>query len=89
MGRGVIVVGGFMSKAQLRVLAARVVLVLGWAVSVHAQGVRPVQDIFPGGGSSSPVPLTDVNGTLFFSADDGVRREPRDPLSTASLHPTT
>jgi hypothetical protein len=32
---------------------------------------RLVRDIFPGSSSSTPNRLTNVNGTLFFVADDG------------------
>ncbi len=31
-----------------------------------------VKDIAPGADSSRPTELTDVNGTLFFVADDGI-----------------
>src|SRR5262249_29985762 len=53
-----------------------------WRSDGTAAGTTLVKDIFPGssidyGGyyhpnSSSPDHLTDVNGTLFFTADDGV-----------------
>jgi ELWxxDGT repeat protein len=35
-------------------------------------GTLLVKDIRPGSDSSSPGELTNVNGTLFFAADDGV-----------------
>jgi trimeric autotransporter adhesin len=38
----------------------------------EADGTVMVKDIYPGGSSSSPTIMTDVNGTLFFVADDGV-----------------
>ena len=37
----------------------------------HAAGTVLVADINPGTGSSYPRYLTNVNGTLFFSANDG------------------
>jgi len=36
-----------------------------------AAGTMRVKDIYAGGGSSEPGGLTNVNGTLFFGADDG------------------
>jgi len=36
-----------------------------------AAGTMRVKDIYAGGGSSSPSELAEVNGTLFFGADDG------------------
>src|SRR5947209_4656160 len=37
-----------------------------------AAGTYMVKDINPGAGSSMPANLTNVNGTLFFTANDGV-----------------
>src|SRR5439155_1444269 len=42
----------------------------GWPAA--AESPLLVQDINPGSGSSDPISLTNVNGTLFFAADDGI-----------------
>jgi len=42
-----------------------------WKSNGTAQGTGLVSDINPGAASSSPANLTNVNGTLYFSADDG------------------
>lgn len=54
--------------ALLAALAVGVSLVSGGSTAVL------VKDILPGGLGSAPAELTDVNGTLFFTADDGVSR---------------
>ena len=43
-----------------------------WKTNGTAAGTVLVKDIRPGSGSSSPRYLTNVNGTLFFAANDGV-----------------
>src|SRR5439155_200257 len=43
--------------------------VAGWPAA--AESPLLVKDINPGSGSSDPISLTNVNGTLFFAADDG------------------
>jgi ELWxxDGT repeat protein len=43
-----------------------------WASDGTGAGTRMVKDIFPKGGGSNPNNLADVNGTLYFSANDGV-----------------
>lgn len=43
-----------------------------WATNAAADGASMVKDIFAGGRSADVRNLTDVNGTLFFSADDGI-----------------
>lgn len=42
-----------------------------WKTDGTAAGTVLVKDINPGDGSSDPISLTNVNGTLFFLADDG------------------
>ena len=42
-----------------------------WKSDGTAAGTALVRDIWPGSGSSRPSELTDVNGTLFFLANDG------------------
>jgi hypothetical protein len=42
-----------------------------WTSDGTAAGSRMVEDINPSG-SSKPMWLTNVNGTLFFTANDGV-----------------
>ena len=44
--------------------------VAGWPAA--AESPLLVKDINPGSGSSDPISLTNVNGTLFFAADDGI-----------------
>ncbi|MGD8984712.1 MAG: hypothetical protein PVI53_11840, partial [Desulfobacteraceae bacterium] len=40
---------------------------------VHANGeIRLLKDINIGAGDSSPDELADINGTLYFAADDGI-----------------
>ena len=46
-----------------------------WKSDGTAAGTVLVKDINPGGIGSIPVNLTNVNGTLFFSADDGAHGE--------------
>jgi len=43
-----------------------------WKSDGTEEGTVRVRDIMAGSGSSAPESLTDVNGTLFFVADDGV-----------------
>lgn len=43
-----------------------------WVTDGTASGTQLVKDIYPGIAGSSPTFMTDVNGTLFFRADDGV-----------------
>jgi trimeric autotransporter adhesin len=43
-----------------------------WATDGTAAGTQLVRDINAGDGNSFPYDLSPVNGTLFFSADDGV-----------------
>jgi ELWxxDGT repeat protein len=42
-----------------------------WSSDGTANGTAMVQDINPGPNGSNPASLTDVSGTLFFTADDG------------------
>ena len=42
-----------------------------WTSDGTTAGTVRVTDVNPGGGSSSPTQLTNVNGLLYFSADDG------------------
>jgi ELWxxDGT repeat protein len=42
-----------------------------WKTDSTAAGTALVADLNPGTASSSPVPLTNANGTLLFLADDG------------------
>ena len=46
-----------------------------WKSDGTAAGTVLVKDINPGSGGSYPGDLTDVNGTLFFTADDGTHGE--------------
>jgi len=46
-----------------------------WKSDGTAAGTTLVKDIYPGIGGSSPVNLTDVNGTLYFSASDATGRK--------------
>src|SRR5256885_1924875 len=39
--------------------------------ALHTDAQTMVKDIRPGAGDSNPSGLTDVNGTLYFSVDDG------------------
>jgi hypothetical protein len=43
-----------------------------WKTDGTAAGTSLVRDINVGEGSSVPATMTDVDGTLFFRADDGV-----------------
>src|SRR5215217_1558511 len=58
---------------KTHILASRFIFVLiffhCWCYS-HAQ--KLIRDIFPGAGSSNPAQLTEVEGLLYFVADDGV-----------------
>jgi ELWxxDGT repeat protein len=44
-----------------------------WRSNGTALGTVLVKDIWPGGGSSVPFALTNVNGVLYFGADNGVQ----------------
>src|SRR5207253_1263052 len=61
-----------------------------WQSDGTASGTVLVGDINPGSASSSPSDLTNVNGTLFFAADDGSHGAelwvlPSTPAGVASL----
>jgi ELWxxDGT repeat protein len=43
-----------------------------WKSDGTEEGTVLVQDISPGAGNSNPTRMTDVNGSVFFTADDGV-----------------
>ena len=43
-----------------------------WRSDGTAAGTKLVEDINPGSGDSSPLSLTNVGGTLFFAASDGM-----------------
>src|SRR6266511_1810711 len=58
----------------LRRYAMLIAVLLAMALGFPARAAGPatlVKDINPGAGGSDPSFLTDVNGTLFFSASDG------------------
>jgi ELWxxDGT repeat protein len=57
----------------LRILSSAVVLLLVAGLAGFARAADPflVRDINPGDANSFPSELIDVNGTLFFTADDG------------------
>ena len=62
------------SRSGIRRCSVLILAVLLLTLStVQAAPPEPylVKDIYPGTGSSSPYYLTNVNGTLFFGADDG------------------
>jgi ELWxxDGT repeat protein len=48
-----------------------------WTSDGTAAGTKLVADIRPGAGSSNPGDLTDVGGTLFFTASDGTASSPQ------------
>ena len=63
-----------------------------WKTDGTTAGTVLVKDIRPGPTGSGPANLTDVNGTLFFTASDGVRRRragtsgsPRRSIRAASM----
>ncbi len=43
-----------------------------WVSDGTINGTKVVKDINPGVASSNPISLTDVNGTLYFAANDGI-----------------
>lgn len=58
-------------KLRMLLLTPVVLLVLasvGWAAPLSAYLVK---DINPGAGAGNPTPQADVNGTLYFTANDG------------------
>jgi ELWxxDGT repeat protein len=60
------------AMCELALAALFVSVLVGTAGAAPGDlSVRQVANISPGGGSSVPSNLTNVNGTLFFSADDG------------------
>jgi ELWxxDGT repeat protein len=71
--------GRALKNSLLLALIMMVVLAGMWRSPGYAQGpgedVYLVKDIKPGSGSSWPDWLTNVNGTSFFSPDDGTHGE--------------
>jgi len=62
--------GGFVRMLLFMALAMAALLLFTGEVRAE-EPVTRVMDINPDAGSSSPAELTNVNGTLFFNADDG------------------
>ena len=60
-------------RCKCKIGIAVMLFVLFLATNVAAQ-VTLVRDVNPFAASSSPGELTNVNGMLFFAADDGIQR---------------
>ncbi|MDP6512603.1 MAG: DUF5011 domain-containing protein [SAR202 cluster bacterium] len=67
-------------SSKFLILALVIVLSLGlWLAAVVLADTERLTDIFPGAGSSNPSGLTNVEGTLFFTARDSPRPPGRNP----------